>query len=75
MSNQPCIPRPRRNNGRLFFVRHELENYKRQLLGLEPISELPAVIELVSANEVSRELGYTRRTLGRRIATLDAGAT
>jgi hypothetical protein len=67
----PEIPTPTRIHGRLFFERHEIENYKRRLLGLPALERDPREpIELVSAIQVSEEFGRHRRTIGRRI--LDA---
>jgi|HubBroStandDraft_6_1064221.scaffolds.fasta_scaffold2408012_2 hypothetical protein len=65
---EPEAPKPVRLGKRLFFDRHEVENYKRRLLGL-PLLERDErePIELVSARQFSEELGRSRRTLGRRI--------
>jgi hypothetical protein len=78
MSTPPDFPTPTRIRGRLFFDRHAFENFKRKLLGLEPLERDPkAVIELVPAGQAATELGRHRRTLGRRIraASADADAT
>ena len=65
----PEFPAPTRIRRRLFFERHEIENYKRRLLGLPALERDPREpIELVSAIQVSEELGRHRRTIGRRIA-------
>jgi len=65
---KPEFPAPTKIRGRLFFDRHEFENYKRGLLGLPILERDPrAPIELVSANQVSDELGRHRRTIGRRV--------
>ena len=56
-------------NGRLYFDRHLLENYKRALLGLSPLPrDEQAPIKLVPSAQVTEEFGFGRRTLGRRIA-------
>ena len=62
------FPRPINRNGRKFFMRHQLEAYKRALAGLPPIDGETSVIEFVSAPQVAEELGQSRRTLGRRMA-------
>lgn len=74
MSNLPEFPTPIRLRGRLFFRRRDLEAYKRALLvahGLvkpdEPFRE-PEIEELVNAEQASKELGFGRRTIGRRVA-------
>jgi hypothetical protein len=62
------LPEPTRINGRLFFERLELENAKRQALGMPLLERDPtAPIELVPAPRVAEELGRHRRTVGRRI--------
>jgi hypothetical protein len=54
--------------GRHFFARHEVENYKRKLMGLTPTERDPvAPITFVTAQQLSDELQIDRRTLGRRI--------
>jgi hypothetical protein len=71
MSKEPEFPPPTRIGRRLFFDRHVIENYKRELLGLPLLERDPrAPIELVPALQLSEELGRHRRTIGRRI--LDA---
>ncbi|WP_159727585.1 hypothetical protein [Methylosinus sp. Ce-a6] len=74
MSTLPEFPTPIRLRGRLFFRRHDLERYKRALLvahGLvkpdEPMPDLGRE-ELVNAGDAAKELGFGRRTIGRRIA-------
>jgi hypothetical protein len=59
---------PVRIKGRLFFRRRDLENYKRALLGLPPIEG--GIEELVPSGLVCDELGFGRRTLGRRILSV-----
>jgi len=69
MSKEPEFPAPTRIRRRLYFDRHEIENYKRRILGLPALERDPKTpIELVAANQVSEELGRHRRTIGRRIA-------
>jgi len=76
MTTPLTFPAPRRIDGRLFFVRHEIEELKLALIGEargEP-SPPPAVIELVPAARLAHELGISRRSVGRRIAALNAKA-
>jgi hypothetical protein len=74
---EPEFPQPFRQNGRLFWLRSKLEAYKAELvawaLGIEvaPRDNVnPVIEEFVPAEKVAKELGFTRRTLGRRIAGL-----
>ncbi len=54
--------------GRHFFARHEVEDFKRKLMGLTPADRDPAApITFVTAQQLSDELQIDRRTLGRRI--------
>ena len=77
MSNVPDFPTPIRRNGRLFWLRSELEAYKRALVraarGLPAPDDdaAPAVEEFVPSDRVAAEFGINRRTLGRRIAGRD----
>lgn len=74
MSIEPEFPLPIRMRGRLFWRRSELENYKRKLLafasGAPSPSDFPAdqIETFVPSDQVAREFGFGRRTLGRRIA-------
>ena len=61
-----AFPPAVRQNGRLYFIRDEIENHKLALAGLPP-KPPSGVIELVPARQVAREFGFHRRTLGRRI--------
>jgi hypothetical protein len=62
------FPNPIRQNGRLYWDRFEIENYKRVLIGLEPVERDPMnPILLASAKQVAAEFGFGRRTLGRRV--------
>jgi hypothetical protein len=75
VSNPYLIPEPVRLNNRLFFERHKIEAYKRKLIGVEEKEFAdPPIIELIPAAEVARELGHTRRTLGRRLVERKAEA-
>jgi hypothetical protein len=68
MSQTPEFPAPFRLNGRLFWDRHEVENHKRSLMGLDPVERDPATpITFVTARQLGVELPYGRRTLGRRV--------
>jgi hypothetical protein len=68
MSEQAEFPFSKRIGGRHFFARHEVENYKRKLMGLTPTDRDPAApITFVTAQQLSDELQIDRRTLGRRI--------
>lgn len=68
LMSKPEFPTPTKIRGRLFFDRHEIENYKRGCLGMPLLErDARAPIELVSAVQVSDELGRNRRTIGRRI--------
>jgi hypothetical protein len=68
MSTSSDFPAPFRLNGRLMWDRHPIENYKRSLMGLPPLERDPqAPITFVSAKQLSAELPYGRRTLGRRV--------
>ncbi len=74
MSNEPDFPLPIRMRGRLFWRRSELEHYKRKLMAaavggdadLQPSHD--QIETFVPAEQVAREFGFGRRTLGRRIA-------
>jgi hypothetical protein len=68
MTTSPDFPAPFRLNGRLMWDRHEVENYKRILMGLAPAERDPQTpITFVSAKQLTAELPYGRRTLGRRV--------
>ena len=74
MSTEPEFPRPIEKNHRLYFDSHEVENYKRRLIGLPETTRDPAArIQLRTAKDVAAELGFGRRTLGRRIAGRSGG--
>jgi len=66
------FPSPIKQNGRLYFFRRQLEEYKRALAGLPP-EPWNGIDELVPATLAAREFGFGRRTLGRRIT--DAAIT
>jgi hypothetical protein len=68
MATLPDFPAPFRLNGRLLWDRFDVENYKRGLMGLPSVERDPqAPITFVSAKQLTAELPYGRRTLGRRI--------
>ena len=68
MSTSPDFPAPYRRNGRLFWDRHEIEAYKRSLMGLAPVDRDPqAPIAFVSARQLDAEFPFGRRTLGRLV--------
>jgi hypothetical protein len=68
MSSTPEFPAPFRLNGRLVWDRHQVENYKRTLMGLDAVERDPnATIVFVTAAQLTSELPYGRRTLGRRV--------
>jgi hypothetical protein len=68
MSILPTFPAPYRHAGRLMWDRHEVEQYKRSLMGLQPVERSPDVpITFVTAKQLAAELPYGRRTLGRRV--------
>jgi hypothetical protein len=62
------FPAPFRLNGRLLWDRFDVEQYKRSLMGLPLLERDPqAPITFVSAKQLTAELPYGRRTLGRRV--------
>jgi predicted DNA-binding transcriptional regulator AlpA len=69
------FPQPFRMNGRLYWRRSELEFYKRAIIRQatgatgdpEPVIRND-VETFVTAEQVTKEFGFGRRTLGRRIA-------
>jgi hypothetical protein len=60
-----------RQNGRLFFWRREIENYKRTLAGLPPKEPDTAIDVLVAAGKIAKEFDVHRRTIGRRVAEVE----
>ena len=73
--SEPEFPLPIRMNGRLFWQRSKLEVYKQKLIsnaiGSEPAPADKtglAVESFVPSEQVMKEFGFGRRTLGRRIA-------
>ena len=68
MSTSLDFPAPFRLNGRLLWDRFDVEQYKRSLMGLPLLERDPqAPITFVSAKQLTAELPYGRRTLGRRV--------
>jgi hypothetical protein len=68
MSSLPEFPAPYRLNGRLVWDRFQVENHKRELIGLAPLERDPNTpIIFVNAKQIAAELPYGRRTLGRRV--------
>jgi hypothetical protein len=68
MSTKLPFPTPIEQNGRKYFLRHVWENYKRQLAGLPLLDESRVTcVEFVPTKQAARELGQTRRTVGRRM--------
>ena len=68
MSESPDFPAPFRHGGRLVWDRHEVENYKRSLIGLPPVERDPQTpISFVTARQLTAEFPYGRRTIGRRV--------
>jgi hypothetical protein len=68
MSTPVDFPSPFRHAGRLMWDRHDIENYKRSLIGLPPHErDSNAPIVFVTARQLADELPYGRRTLGRRV--------
>jgi hypothetical protein len=70
------FPTPSRVNGRLYFDRYAVENFKRQLAGLGPVERNPREpITFIDATKVANELGVCRRTVGRMITGRVRGET
>jgi predicted DNA-binding transcriptional regulator AlpA len=74
-SADPKFPKPLRMNGRLYWRRSELEAYKQNIIRSALGEAAPSrenchdEVELfVTAEQVTKEFGFGRRTLGRRIA-------
>jgi hypothetical protein len=63
-------------NGRLYFDRYAVENFKRQLVGLSPVARDPhEPIRFIDATTVAGELGVCRRTVSRLITGRVLGGT
>lgn len=74
MRDKADFPTPSRMNGRLYFDRYAVENYKRQMVGLGPVERDPRQpIVFIDATTVASEFGVCRRTIGRMIASHEAG--
>jgi hypothetical protein len=68
MSDKANFPTPSRVNGRLYFDRHAVENFKRQLVGLSTVDRDPREpITFIDATTVASEFGVSRRTVSRLI--------
>ncbi|WP_018408516.1 hypothetical protein [Methylocystis rosea] len=79
MANIPEFPKPIEFNGRKVFARSQVEYYKREIIaasvgGTLPAYEPPEVEEFVPARVVAQEIGFGRRTLGRRMAEITKSA-
>jgi len=73
MPTPPDFPAPFRLNGRLMWDRFDVEQYKRSLMGLPFLERDPQTpITFVSAKQLTAELPYGRRTLGRRVKGREA---
>jgi hypothetical protein len=73
--NKPEFPAPVKIRGRLYWARGRIEDYKRRCLGLPPLNDDgPAATELVSAKQLSKEIGVGRRTIGRRVFETETAA-
>jgi hypothetical protein len=72
---KPSFPLPIRPNGRkgerMYFRRSEVEAYKCALAGIAP-PKLEGPDTLVPTPQLARELGWNRRTVGRRIRESEA---
>jgi hypothetical protein len=73
MSPKPPFPTALDINGRPYFLRSQLEEYKQALIAWASGAQVassdtkPAIEEFVPAERAARELGVGRRTIGRRI--------
>jgi hypothetical protein len=68
----PTFPTPIRLNKRIFFEKGAVDNYVRQLAGLPIVDN--GDVGLIPATKLADVLGVCRRTIGRRIVELQAGA-
>jgi hypothetical protein len=54
--------------GKLLWEQFEIENFKRSLIGLEPLDrDHSKPIVFMTAKQISAELPYARRTLGKMV--------
>ena len=68
MTTLPQFPAPFRMGGKLLWEQFEIENFKRGLIGLEPLERDDSKpIVFMTAQQISAELPYQRRTLGKMI--------
>jgi hypothetical protein len=76
MEDKADFPIPSRMNGRLYFDRYAVENFKRRLVGLGPVDRDPREpIMFVDATKVASEFGVSRRTVSRLITGRVLGDT
>ena len=62
------FPAPFRMGGKLLWEQFEIENFKRALIGLQPLKrDETKPIVFMTAKQVSAELPYQRRALGKMI--------
>jgi hypothetical protein len=68
MTTLPQFPAPFRMGGKLLWVSFEIENFKRELIGLEPLERDDSKpVVFLTARQISAELPYARRTLGKMV--------
>lgn len=62
------FPAPIRMGGKLLWEQFEIENFKRALIGLEPLErdETKSIV-FMTAKQISAELPYQRRALGKMV--------
>jgi hypothetical protein len=63
----PKFPTPIEQNGRLYFVERDLDNYIRELARLPTVADCGDIVRLIPAVDAASRLGICRRSLGRRI--------
>jgi hypothetical protein len=68
MPTSPQFPAPFRMGGKLLWEQFEIENFKRVLIGLDPLErDESRPIVFMTARQISAELPYQRRTIGKMI--------
>ena len=70
---RPMFPKAVRNNGRVYFLKSQVEDYKAALAGLPP-KEFEGPDIFLTAKQLALELGVGRRTVGRRIVEAEASS-